>query len=428
LSQRPHLPEGEWPRFCDRLTRLAERMAARQKSTAAAKAPPEAPEPAPAKAAPAKPAKAAKPAEAVAAPEPAPQVDPDVTFIGVGAPRAAQAPQPQPEEEEVVGTLTAEPFPEDDGEFAIGGDLIEEDDAENSLEVEPEDEDFALGITDMGPVLETDEADAPAPEPAAAAADTDDADFAIGIQDDAEAALTPEPAAELTPELTPEPEPVPEPDVDDVIDVAFSKTFDQELTEAGEPIADAEAESDAVAEAEFAPDSEPELATPIDDEKPEVEASPLAEAVSEALTAPAAASALRAIDITPVELGSDGLVAFEVAQAQRTRIDYRAIEAVSVAEVGGLADAPVMLVYLVLRARAGRPRSALRLRCDAFDAGSLYPDRTNDGQAVHALLADLLERTRALPLPDPDSALGLRPQQFDRVADFEAEILARLPG
>jgi inosose dehydratase len=26
LSQRPHLPEGEWPRFCDRLTRLAERM------------------------------------------------------------------------------------------------------------------------------------------------------------------------------------------------------------------------------------------------------------------------------------------------------------------------------------------------------------------------------------------------------------------
>src|SRR5262249_11803763 len=135
---------------------------------------------------------------------------------------------------------------------------------------------------------------------------------------------------------------------------------------------------------------------------------------------------LRAIDIVPVELGSDGLVAYEVAQSQRTRIDYRAIEAVSVAEVSDLGAGPGLVVYLVLRARPGRPRSALRLCCDAFDAASLYPDRTNDGEAVRALLADLLERTRAVPLPDPDSALGLRPQQFERVADFEAAILERL--
>ena len=81
-----------------------------------------------------------------------------------------------------------------------------------------------------------------------------------------------------------------------------------------------------------------------------------------------------------------------------------------------------------MRARPGRPRSALRLRCDAFDPGSLYPDRTNDGQALHAMLSDLLERTRALPLPDPDSALGLRPQHFQRVAELEAAILERLPG
>jgi hypothetical protein len=138
----------------------------------------------------------------------------------------------------------------------------------------------------------------------------------------------------------------------------------------------------------------------------------------------APAPALRAIDVTPVEIGADGLVAYEVAQSQRTRIDYRAIEAVSVAEVAGLADAPVMLVYLVLRARPGRPRSALRIRCDAFDVAALYPDVAGD--ALHTMLAELLERTRAVPLPDPDSALGLRPQHFERVADFETAILARL--
>ena len=91
-----------------------------------------------------------------------------------------------------------------------------------------------------------------------------------------------------------------------------------------------------------------------------------------------------------------------------------------------LGAGPGLVIYLVLRARPGRPLSALRLCCDAFDASSLYPDRTSDGDAVRAMLADLLERTRAVPLPDPDSALGLRPQQFERVADFEAAILERL--
>ena len=133
-----------------------------------------------------------------------------------------------------------------------------------------------------------------------------------------------------------------------------------------------------------------------------------------------------AIDILPVEIGEDGLVAYEVAQAQRTRVDYRAVEAIAAAEVTDLADEPILVALLVLRARPGRPRSALRMRCDTFDPASLFPDHGEAGQALRAMLSDLLERTRAIPLPSPDSALAIQPHRFESLSAFEEAVLARL--
>jgi hypothetical protein len=139
--------------------------------------------------------------------------------------------------------------------------------------------------------------------------------------------------------------------------------------------------------------------------------------------------ALRAVEIKPVELAEDGLVAWEIENAQRTRVNYRAIEAIASAEVAGLADEGVIVVDLVLRTtRPGRPRGTLRMRADAFDPATLFPDRTDAGQALRALLSELLDRSGALPLPDPDSALAVRPQRFESLAAFEAATLARLPG
>jgi len=187
--------------------------------------------------------------------------------------------------------------------------------------------------------------------------------------------------------------------------------------EAGEDLAD-------IAEADLAEDADPLDATiagatfeeaPIEDVP--IEVTPAADAPT---------PALRAIDILPVEIGADGFVAYEVAQAQRTRIDYRAVEAIAAAEVTDLADEPILVALLVLRARAGRPRSALRMRCDTFDPASLFPDQADSGQALRAMLSDLLERTRAIPLPDPDSALAIQPQQFESLAAFEEAVLARL--
>jgi hypothetical protein len=66
------------------------------------------------------------------------------------------------------------------------------------------------------------------------------------------------------------------------------------------------------------------------------------------------------------------------------------------------------------------------MRSDAFDPAALFPGRSDAGQALCALLAELLDRSGAVPLPDPDSALGVRPQRFASLADFEAAVLARL--
>ncbi len=135
----------------------------------------------------------------------------------------------------------------------------------------------------------------------------------------------------------------------------------------------------------------------------------------------------RVSEVIPVELGDDGLVALEGEDDRRTRIDYRAIEALAVGEVAELGDAPVLVIDLLLRApRAGRPRSVLRMRSDAFDPALLFPDRTDAGQALRALLAELLDRSAAVPLPDPDSALGVRPQRFESLAAFEEAVQARL--
>jgi hypothetical protein len=137
--------------------------------------------------------------------------------------------------------------------------------------------------------------------------------------------------------------------------------------------------------------------------------------------------ALRVSEVIPVELGDDGLLALEGEDSRRMRIDYRAIEAIAAAEVAEVGDAPVLVIDLVLRAaRAGRPRSVLRVRSNAFDPAALFPDRTDAGQALRALLSELLDRSAALPLPDPDSALGVRPQRFATLADFEEAVQSRL--
>jgi hypothetical protein len=137
---------------------------------------------------------------------------------------------------------------------------------------------------------------------------------------------------------------------------------------------------------------------------------------------------VRVTEVKPVELAEKGLLVLELADERRARVDYRAIEAVAVAHVAGLAGDPVLVIDLALRSspRHATRRRLLRMRADAFDPNALAPARARDGQALCSFLAELLERTRAVPLPDPESALGVRPRHFASLADYEHEILGRL--
>jgi hypothetical protein len=142
----------------------------------------------------------------------------------------------------------------------------------------------------------------------------------------------------------------------------------------------------------------------------------------------ASAKDVRVTEVKPVELAEKGLLVLELADERRARVDYRAIEAVAVAHVAGLASDPVLVIDLALRSSPRHPtrRRLLRMRADAFDPNTLAPTRAPDGQALCSFLAELLERTRAVPLPDPESALGVRPRHFPSLADYEREILGRL--
>ena len=162
---------------------------------------------------------------------------------------------------------------------------------------------------------------------------------------------------------------------------------------------------------------------------------PLAGALAPAVTSPAAVlgpAPVRAFAVTegtPVELGAQGLVLEEKATGLRSRLDPASVEAVSVGAVGGLAVKPVLLVDLLLRGRAphgARPRAVVRLRSDAFDPARLVAPGGGGQDPLRAFLAELLERTRAVPLPDPDAALGVRPRHFASVAAYETVLIDHL--
>ena len=327
------------------------------------------------------------------------------------APPSLARPEPEPDEKE-----KDEPIALLEQDEALS--ILEEDGETPILEVDAEDDSLAQPETlDASVASALLEAEGPATgdEPEAVLEDSNP-DFEFGGA-----------AAGAVTSYADEPE-------DAILDERDAGTDFEFGSAPGEGLAEAELEPGAAAaDEDFAlgapeepgRDEDFEIGAPLEaelEEEPAVETEPALEAEPAVDEAPS----LRAIDILPVEIGAEGLVAYEVAQAQRTRIDYRAIEAIAAAEVTDLAEDPILVVELVLRAREGRPRSALRMRCDTFDASTLFPDRTDAGQAVRAMLADLLERTRAIPLPDPDSALAIQPQRFESLAAFEASIVERL--
>ena len=136
---------------------------------------------------------------------------------------------------------------------------------------------------------------------------------------------------------------------------------------------------------------------------------------------------LTVLAATPVELADDAFL-FEVANDRRLRVEYSEIEAVSVGEVAGLADLPVAVIDLVLNwtRRDEEPLRTVRLRADSFDPTALAPGPCAAGGGLAALLGEILDRSHAVPLPDPESALGLCLTCYESLEAYERESLRRI--
>jgi hypothetical protein len=124
----------------------------------------------------------------------------------------------------------------------------------------------------------------------------------------------------------------------------------------------------------------------------------------------------------PTQLGEDALE-LRLPGGRESRVGWREIQALAVAEVAGMGPDPVTVIDCVLnwRQRDTETLRVVRLRLDGFQPKCLVEDAGED--PLETFLAELLQRTHAVPLPDPESALGLRRASFDSLEAYEQAVL-----
>jgi hypothetical protein len=202
-----------------------------------------------------------------------------------------------------------------------------------------------------------------------------------------------------------------------------------EAAAALEASAKAATSEEATSRAESRPETEatsPVEGTPSHTE-PKAAAAPTEPAVESALEELAPGTRFAEIKLTegmPTGLQEEGVV-LHLLGGRRARVEYAKIEALAVAELKGLAAGPVVVVDLVLN-WSGRGDGALRvvrLRSDAFDPRMVIEAPADAGEAFRAFLSELLARSNAIPLPDPDSALGVTLRAFDSLEAYQREVL-----
>ncbi|MCD4749004.1 MAG: rhomboid family intramembrane serine protease [Thermoanaerobaculales bacterium] len=131
---------------------------------------------------------------------------------------------------------------------------------------------------------------------------------------------------------------------------------------------------------------------------------------------------LKVMEAIPLEW-SDGKLTID-AQGTVRPIGVHHLDAVAVAGIAEPGKPAFVLVDLMLDAPwSDRPKlRVVRLRSNAFDPRKLIPG--DDGQAsFRKLLEDILEISGAVPLPDPDGAIGKPFRRFAGVAEYESEVL-----
>jgi len=135
-------------------------------------------------------------------------------------------------------------------------------------------------------------------------------------------------------------------------------------------------------------------------------------------------SATKLTPAVPLELVPAG-IRLRIDGREETVLAWERVQAVGVGLVSGIAPKPIVVIDLLTNWAAVQSGvlEVLRLRSDSFRARSLVGGEGSALEALRALLAQLLARSGAVPLPDGGSARGLPFREFPDPAAYEREVL-----
>jgi membrane associated rhomboid family serine protease len=122
----------------------------------------------------------------------------------------------------------------------------------------------------------------------------------------------------------------------------------------------------------------------------------------------------------------DGVVSDAVPRAGQgqTGLSYTRLRAVAVAGVHGLGPKPVVLIDLLVDGPGTEgPLRAIRLRSDRFDPRSLAPGVDGGLASLRWLVQEILSRSDARPLPDPDGAAARPVRVFESLDEYHEQVL-----
>ncbi len=133
---------------------------------------------------------------------------------------------------------------------------------------------------------------------------------------------------------------------------------------------------------------------------------------------------LKVMEGSPTAL-SDHALALDFRGRRKASIEFKSIQALAVARIGDPDADHELVIDLVVNWSQSKKKvlRLIRLRGDQFDARMVMLGEADSTQALRSLLGEILERSGAVPLPDPDSALGIRIRAFATLADYEREVL-----
>ena len=135
-------------------------------------------------------------------------------------------------------------------------------------------------------------------------------------------------------------------------------------------------------------------------------------------------SGLKFIEAVPVAFGEFELT-LRQPDGSPSRVEFDGIDAVSCAAVEGLAPKPVLIVDLMTNwtELSEGPLCLVRLRSDRFAVAELFPEAGGSIAAFRKMLDQLLYRSAAVQLPDPEGARGRPFRHFSNLETYQRQVL-----